>query len=70
MNSGTIYVWGSYNASNWYYDSEYLSDCDHLTYTWYYSSGKLLENELCLEITDDNGNILNIIKDLEYISKD
>jgi len=61
--SGNIYLWVSYYVNelgyvpfwtSWEYNSEYLSDCENMTYRWYISySKKSTDGTLSLDIIKD-----------------
>jgi len=53
MDKGTVYIWASFDGDDWVYDSQYLSACEDLTYTWYLNKKKSTGTGLYLEISKD-----------------
>jgi len=56
MDKGTVYIWFSFDGSDWVYDTYHLSACEELTYKWYFSKKKSTET-LILEIYN-NGELV------------
>ena len=62
-SAGTHYFY-YYNDfyEQWYYDTEYLSSCKHLTFTWSLNKKKSTDREITLEIYE-NGKLINTLRD-------
>lgn len=69
MDKGSIYIWASFDGSDWVYDTQYLSACQKLTYTWYLNDKKSTQNSMYLVITDRNGDVLKTVTELNTITK-
>lgn len=68
MDRGTVYIWASFDGDDWVYDTEYLSSCEHLTYTWYLNKKKSSSPSLYLEISK-NGKVIQTITSFSHLKR-
>lgn len=68
MDKGTVYIWASFDGVDWVYDTEYLSSCEHLTYTWYLTGKKSSTPEFYLELSKD-GEVVKTIHEFQTLNK-
>ena len=69
MDKGNVYIWASFDRSSWVYDTEHLTACEDLTYTWYLDNKKSTERSLYLIVHDGEGNIVDTIEGFNVVNK-
>ena len=65
--SGTHYFY-VYDGYEWWYDTEYLSACEDLTFTWYLNKKKSTESKFYAEISR-NGEIVSTLSEFKPVQK-
>ena len=68
MEKGNVYIWASFDRDDWVYDTEHLSACENLTYTWYLEKKKSTGCPLVLVVSHPDGKT-ETIEGFEYKNK-
>ena len=68
MDRGRVYIWASFDRSDWMYDTYNLSACEDLVYTWYLDNKKSTERTLYLIVHDNEGNVIDTVEGFEIVT--
>lgn len=68
MDEGKVYIWFSFDGSDWAYDTYYLGACEDLTYTWYLNKKKSTGSGL-YAVKEINGVAVDTIRTLQVLER-